>query len=95
VAVYPYLPDTPSEVVSVNFDPLTYPDTDSKLSSLLNQYVGDGVNKTIVFRPGSVGNDVKGVYAILRPRQLSDWLGMFPEVAIRFTTRLTGHRHVF
>ncbi len=95
IAVYPYLPNTPSEIVPVNFDPITCHYTDSKLSSLLNQYAGDGAHKTIVFRPGSFGNNVKSMCLIMRPRQPSDWLGIFPEVAIRFIAQLTGYRHVF
>lgn len=94
-AVYPYLPDNPTEVVSVNFDPLTCKRMDSKLLSVLDQYASDGTGKTIMFKSGSFGNDVQGVYVASRPRQASDWLGLVPEVTARLVSRLTGHRHVF
>jgi len=94
-AVYPHLPDTPAEVVSVNLDPIAYDPSDRKLLSVLDQYANGAANKIAAFSPGSLGEDVKGVYAALHPKRASDWLGLLPEVTIWLVNRLTGSRRIF
>ena len=68
---------------------------DSTFLALLDQYVNDGVNKTIIFKSEDFGNLAKGMYATLSPRQLSDFLSIGPEIAVRLISRLAKRRHIF
>jgi hypothetical protein len=95
VAIYPYLPDTSSEVVLLKHDPLAYDYQDSDFLALLSHYINDKASKTIVFGPGNFLDQAMGIYMTLHPKVLSDWLGLGPEVAVRLIARLTKGRHIF
>ena len=94
-AVYPYLPDATVEAVSVNLDPLIYPQMGNKLSPILDRYTRNGKNEMIIFKPGGLRSDLRGVFAAQFPRQVSDLQGIFPEFTVRLANKLTGYRHIF